>query len=170
MPNAKVLETKKAAVATLSEEIGNATAGVFVNYTGITVAQDTELRKKFREAGVKYTVVKNTLTRLACKENGYDFDEVLNGTTAFASTTDDPIAPASIVSNFAKENKILEIKGGFVEGKVLSVAELNAFGEMTSKKDLYAQLIGTLLAPAATLCAVLNAVAEKDGSAEAAAE
>ena len=115
MPNAKVLESKKATVDALAEKLQNATAAVFVDYKGINVAQDTDLRKQFRDAGVEYTVVKNTLTRFAAKENGYDFDEVLNGTTAMASTTGDPIAPARIVCEFAKKNKIaLTIKGGIV--------------------------------------------------------
>ena len=120
MPNAKVLESKKAVVETLSGKIKEATSIVFVDYKGINVAQDTDLRKQFREAGVEYTVVKNTLTRFATKENGYDFDEVLNGTTAMASTTGDPIAPARIVCEFAKKNKLpMAIKGGVVEGGTL---------------------------------------------------
>ena len=95
MPNAKVLESKKAVVESLSAKIKEASSVVFVDYKGITVAQDAALRKQFRDAGVEYSVVKNTLTRFAAKENGYDFDEVLNGTTAMASTTGDPIAPAT---------------------------------------------------------------------------
>ena len=112
MPNAQVLEAKKATVSALADQMKGATAGVFVDYKGITVEQDTKLRNDFREAGVSYSVVKNTLTRLAARECGYDFDELLNGTTSFAVTTGDPIAPARIVSQFAKQNKILAIKGG----------------------------------------------------------
>ena len=98
MPNSKVLESKKAIVDALADKLQNASSAVFVDYKGITVAQDTELRKKFREAGVEYSVVKNTLTRLATNKVGYhEFDEMLNGTTAMASTTGDPIAPARIV-------------------------------------------------------------------------
>ena len=118
MPNSKVLESKKAIVDALADKLQNASSAVFVDYKGITVAQDTELRKKFREAGVEYSVVKNTLTRLATNKAGYhEFDEMLNGTTAMASTTGDPIAPARIVCEFAKKNKnVLSIKGGLVEG------------------------------------------------------
>ena len=90
MPNAKVLESKKAVVESLTGKIQDATSVVFVDYKGITVAQDTELRKQFREAGVEYSVVKNTLTNFAAKNAGYDFSEVLNGTTAMASTTATP--------------------------------------------------------------------------------
>ncbi len=170
MPNAKVLESKKAVVATLSNKIKEATSVVFVDYKGINVAQDTELRKQFREAGVEYTIVKNTLTRFAAKENGYDFDEVLNGTTAMASTTGDPIAPARIVCEFAKKNKnILNIKGGVVEGSVLTADQLNGFGELPSKSALVAQVLGTFLAPISSLAFVLDQIREqKDGGAPAA--
>ena len=102
MPNAKVLESKKAVVETLTGKIQEATSVVFVDYKGISVAQDTELRKQFREAGVEYSVVKNTLTNFAAKNAGYDFSEVLNGTTAMAHTTGDPIAPARIVCEFVE--------------------------------------------------------------------
>ena len=157
MPNAKVLESKKAVVDALSAKIKEATSIVFVDYKGITVAQDTDLRKQFRDAGVEYSVVKNTLTRFATKENGYDFDEVLNGTTAMASTTGDPIAPARVVCEFAKKNKLpLTIKGGVVEGSVLSAAELNGFGELPSKNALVASVLGTFLAPISSLAFVLD--------------
>ena len=171
MPNAKVLESKKAAVEALSAKIKDATSVVFVDYRGITVAQDTDLRKQFREAGVEYSVVKNTLTRFAAKENGYDFDEVLNGTTAMASTTGDPIAPARIVCEFAKKNKgvSLSIKGGVVEGSVLSADQLNGFGELPSKNALVASVLGTFLAPISSLAFVLDQIREqKEGGAPAA--
>ena len=170
MPNAKVLESKKATVAALTEQMQGATAGVFVDYKGISVEQDTALRNEFRAAGVRYTVVKNTLTRLAARDCGYDFDEVLNGTTSFAVTEGDPIAPARIVSQFAKKNKVLAIKGGFVEGKMVSAEELNAFGELTSKNDLVAQVLGTLMAPISSLAFVLDQIRiQKEGPAEEAA-
>ena len=170
MPNAKVLESKKAIVDQLSERIGKATAVVFVDYKGITVAQDTELRNKFREAGVEYSVVKNTLTRLATNKVGFhEFDEVLNGTTSMATTTDDPIAPARIVSEFAKKNKnALRIKGGIVEGKVQTVDALNAFGELPSKNALVAQVLGTFLAPISSLAFVIDQIRQqKEGPAPA---
>ena len=174
MPNAKVLESKKATVEALSGKIKEATSVVFVDYKGINVAQDTALRQQFREAGVEYTVVKNTLTRFAAKENGYDFDEVLNGTTAMASTTGDPIAPARIVCEFAKKNKLktLSIKGGVVEGSVLTAAELNGFGELPSKSALVASVLGTFLAPISSLAFVLDQIRiqkEEGGEAPAAA-
>ena len=170
MPNAKVLESKKAVVENLSGKIKEATSVVFVDYKGITVAQDNELRKQFREAGVEYAVVKNTLTRFAAKNNGFDFDEVLNGTTAMASTNGDPIAPARIICEFAKKNKnTLKIKGGIVEGSVLSVDQLNGFGELPSKDALVASVLGTFLAPISSLAFVLDQVRiQKEGGAPAA--
>ena len=170
MPNAKVLESKKAVVESLTGKIQEATSVVFVDYKGITVAQDTELRKQFREAGVEYSVVKNTLTNFAAKNAGYDFSEVLNGTTAMASTTGDPIAPARIVCEFAKKNKnTLSIKGGIVEGSVLSADQLNGFGELPSKNALVASVLGTFLAPISSLAFVLDQIRmQKDGSAPAA--
>ena len=159
MPNAKVLESKKAVVEALSGKIKESTSVVFVDYKGINVAQDTELRNQFRDAGVEYTVVKNTLTRFAAKENGYDFDEILNGTTAMASTTGDPIAPARIVCEFAKKNKLsLSIKGGIVEGSVLSAQQLSGFGELPGKNALVAQVLGTFLAPISSLAFVLDQI------------
>jgi len=159
MPNAKVLESKKAVVEALTGKIKEATAVVFVDYKGINVAQDTDLRKQFRDAEVEYTVVKNTLTRFAAKECGYDFDEVLNGTTAMACTTGDPIAPARIAAEFAKKNKIaLNIKGGIVEGSVLSAEQLTAFSELPSKNALVASVLGTFLAPISSLAFVLDQI------------
>ena len=169
MPNAKVLETKKSIVDALSDKIQNATSAVFVDYKGITVAQDTELRNQFRAANVEYSVVKNTLTRFAANKAGYNqFDELLNGTTSMASTTEDPIAPARVICEFAKKNKnVVKIKGGMVEGKVLSVDELMSFGELPSKNALVAQVLGTFLAPISSLAVVLNQILEQKGGAPA---
>ena len=171
MPNAKVLESKKAVVEALTGKIKESTSVVFVDYKGISVAQDTALRKQFREAGVEYSVVKNTLTNFAAKNAGYDFSEVLNGTTAMAYTTGDPIAPARTVVEFAKKNKLktLAIKGGVVEGSVLTAQQLNGFGELPSKNALVASVLGTFLAPISSLAFVLDQIRmQKDGSAPAA--
>ena len=172
MPNAKVLESKKATVEALAEKLQASTAAVFVDYKGINVAKDTELRNQFRAAGVEYTVVKNTLTRFAANKIGYsEFDELLNGTTSMACTTGDPIAPARIISEFAKKNKdIIKIKGGMVEGKALSVDELKAFGELPSKDALIAQVLGTFLAPITSLAFVLDQICQAKGGAPAAEE
>jgi len=163
LPNKQVLESKKAIVDALADKLQGSTAAVFVDYKGITVAQDTELRNKFREAGVEYTVVKNTLTRFAANKAGYNqFDELLNGTTSLATTTGDPIAPARIVCEFAKKNKnVLKIKGGFVEGSVLSVEQLQGFGELPGKDALIAQVLGTFLAPISSLAFVIDQIRQQ---------
>ena len=174
MPNAKVLESKKAIVDALADKLQAASSAVFVDYKGITVAQDTELRNRFREAGVEYSVVKNTLTRFAANRVGYtQFDELLNGTTAMASTTGDPIAPARVVCEFSKKNKnVVRIKGGLVEGTVMSIEQLQGFGELPGKDALIAQVLGTFLAPISSLAFVLDQIRiQKEGpAAEAAAE
>ena len=118
MPSAKVLEQKKQVVADLAERLKNSAAGVLVDYKGINVEQDTKLRRSFREAGVKYEVVKNTLLKLAVREAGLDeLEAVLDGTTAIATSADDAVAPAKIFKDFVKENSTLEIsfKSGFAE-------------------------------------------------------
>ena len=165
MPNAKVLESKKAVVDALAEKLKNSSAAVFVDYKGINVAQDTELRNQFRAAGVEYSVVKNTLTRFAANKIGYsEFDELLNGTTSLACTTGDPIAPARIVCEFAKKTKdLIKIKGGLIEGSVLSAEELNAFGELPSKDALLSQVLGTFLAPITSLAVVLDQICKAQG-------
>ena len=125
MPNAKVLEEKKAVVASLVEKIKNSPAGVLVDYKGINVEDDTKLRKQLREAGVEYAVIKNTLIRFAAKELGFDWDENLHGTTALAiSTTDDVVAPAKIRADFAKTHENFNLKAGYLEGKVIGEDEV----------------------------------------------
>ena len=163
---------KVAKVAEIQELLSNSKCTILVDFCGLTVAQDTELRKQFREAGVEYSVVKNTLTNFAAKDAGYDFAEILNGTTAMASTTGDPIAPARIVCEFAKKNKnTLSIKGGVVEGSVLTADQLNGFGELPSKNALVASVLGTFLAPISSLAFVLDQIREqKEGGAAATAE
>ena len=167
MPNAKVLESKKAIVGSLSDQIKAATAVVFTDYRGITGEKDRELRNQFRDAGVRYTVVKNTLTRRAANDLGYtEFDELLNGTTSMAITDGDPIAPARILSEFIRKNQVMQIKGGLIEGKPLSVDELKAFGDLPSKDALLAQVLGTFLAPISSLAYVLDQAAQKMAAGE----
>ncbi len=174
MPNATVLSEKQAVVAALKDRVQNAQSGVLVDYRGVTVAQDTQLRNEFRKESVEYSVVKNTLLRRALDSSGLEeLDSVLNGTTSLATGNDDPIAPFRIISEFAKklegEDK-LTIKAAYMEGKVLSQAEIAQLSTLSSKKDLYAQLVGTLMAPMANLAAVVAAIADKGGEAAPAAE
>ena len=174
MPNAKVLSEKQAIVAQLTEKIQNATAGVLVDYKGITVAEDTALRAELRKNDVEYAVVKNTLTRFAAQNAGLgELSDSLNGTTSLATCESDPIAPMRVVNTFAKQlNGKFNIKGGFMDGKVLSLDEIMALAELPSKEVLQAQALGMMLAPITSLAIVLKAIAEKDGApaAEAAAE
>ena len=166
MPNAKVLESKKTVVDALSEKIQNATSAVFVDYKGITVAQDTELRNQFRAAGVEYAVVKNTLTRFAAQNAGLgDLSDSLNGTTSLAISHEDPIAPMRVINKFAKQfnGAKFVIKAGFMDGKILPLDEINAMAELPSKEVLQAQALGMMLAPITSLAIVLKAIAEKNG-------
>ena len=173
MPNAKVLSEKQAIVAAISEKLKGAAAGVLVDYSGITVAEDTEMRRKLREANVDYSVVKNTLVRFALDGAGLnELDGVLNGTTSLAVSAEDPIAPARILCEYAdKLQNHFEVKGGFIDGKVMGVDEIKALAKIPPMPVLRAQVLGTMLAPITSLAVVLKAIAEKQGApAEAAAE
>ena len=158
MPNAKVLGEKQAIVAELSEKLKGA-AGVLVDYSGITVAEDTEMRKAMRKAGVDYAVVKNTLTRFAALNVGFDaLDPHLNGTTALAVSMTDPVAAAKIINEYAsKKDAKIKIKVGFVSGKVITDADVKALAALPSKEVLVAQVLGTMIAPISGLATVLNA-------------
>ena len=167
MPSAKVLESKKEIVAQLTERLKNAQAGVIADYRGLTVAQDTELRAKLREAGVEYTIVKNTLTRFAANEVGLEgLDPILHGPTALATSADDVVAPAKVLVEFAKSNEQLEIKAGFVDGKVISVDEVKVYASIPNKETLISKMLGSLQAPIGNLGRTLDAIAKKDEAAE----
>ena len=167
MPSAKVLENKKAVVAELTERLKNAQAGVLADYRGLTVAQDTELRTKLREAGVEYTIVKNTLTRFAANAVGLgDLDPVLHGPTALATSADDVVAPAKVLVEFAKNNEQLEIKAGFVDGKVIDVNEVKVYASIPNKETLIAKMLGSLQAPIGNLVRTLDAIAKQMETAE----
>ena len=161
MPSANVLEQKKQVVAQLVETLKSAQAGVLVDYRGITVEQDTQLRAKLREAGVEYKVVKNTLTRFAAKEVGFEaLDEQLNGPTALAISTTDAVAPAKVISDFAKEVEALQIKAGFVDGKVISLDEVKTLASTPSREVLIAKIMGSLNAPISKLVRTLQALVD----------
>ena len=171
MPNAKVLAEKQAVVAELAEKMKNAQAGVLVDYKGITVDNDTKLRAELRKNGVEYAVVKNTLTRFAAKQVGFDeLSDVLNGTTALALSMDDAIAPARVIVDFMKKNPKLpfQVKAGFVEGKIVDVDTIKQLGELPGKEMLVAMVLGTLNAPIAALARAINAIAEQKGAPAAA--
>lgn len=159
MPNAKILAEKKAVVVELSEKLKNASAGVLVDFKGINVADDTKLRKEMREAGVEYAVYKNSLIRFAAEQADLtELNDVLSGTTALAiSTTDDMVAPAKIISEYAKKLRDkFEIKAGFVEGKVISAKEVQDLAELPPKEVLVATVLAGFNAPISGFVNVLN--------------
>ncbi len=173
MPNAKVLSDKKAIVAALEEKLKTAASGVLVDYKGLTVAEDTELRQELRKNGVDYAVVKNTMVRFALDDTGLgELDEHLHGTTALAVCADDPIAPMRVINKFSKKfnGEKFVIKAGFMDGKVLPINDIMALAELPSKETLQAQVLGTMLAPITSLAIVIKAIAEKGGGAAAVAE
>ena len=161
MPNATVLEQKKAVVAELVEKLKSAQAGVIVDYRGLTVEEDTVLRTKLREAGVEYKVIKNTLTRFAIKEVGYEeMDEALNGPSSLAISATDPVAPAKVISDFAKTNENLTIKAGFLDGKVLTLDEIKTLADTPSREVLIAKIMGSMNAPISKLVRTLQALVD----------
>lgn len=159
---ANIRPEKQAAVASLKEQLSTAKGVVLTGYKGLTVAQDMKLRAKFREAGVSYHVVKNTMLRIAANETGLEgLDPVLNGTTAIAVSADDAVAPAKVIYDFIKENKlekteVLTIKAGVVEGKIVGVDEVKALASLPSREVLIAKVLGSMQAPISGMVNVLQ--------------
>ena len=159
-----VTSAKQAVVAQLKEQLESAKGVVLTSYKRLTVAQDTELRRELREAGVSYHVVKNTMLRIAAKEAGIEgIEEHLEGTTAFAFSTEDAVAPAKVICGFIKKNKledaeVLTVKVGMVEGKVIGVDEVKALAALPSREELIAKLLGSMNAPISNTVNVLQGV------------
>ena len=159
-----VTSAKQAVVAQLKEQLESAKGVVLTSYKGLTVAQDTELRRELREAGVSYHVVKNTMLRIAAKEAGIEgIEEHLEGTTAFAFSTEDAVAPAKVICGFIKKNKledaeVLTVKVGMVEGKVIGVDEVKALAALPSREELIVKLLGSMNAPISNTVNVLQGV------------
>ena len=174
MPSTSVLEAKQAVVAELKDRVMNASAGVVVDYKGITAENDTKLRKELREAGVNYAVVKNTLLKRAIAGSDIEgLGDVLEGTTALAVASDDQIAPARILNKYAKDSEgKFTIKAGFMDGKVMSAAEVAAIADLPSKEGLIQMLLSVLVSGPRGLAVAINAIAEKQAAPaeEAAAE
>ena len=148
---------KAAKVAELKELLANSQAVVLVNYCGLTVSEDTELRKQMREAGVKYMVAKNTFTRIAAKEAGIEgLDGMLENNTALAFAAEDPVAPAKIAYEFSKKHEKLEIKGGLLNGAVIGTDEIKALAVLPSREELLAKLVGSMQAPISGFVNVLH--------------
>lgn len=153
---------KEAKVAELTEKFKNAQAAIFTSYIGITVEEDTELRKKMREAGVEYRVIKNTLTLRAAQAAGYTgFEEYLTGPVAVAFGYDDPTAPARVLAAFAENHKKIQLKAGLVQGEVFDTAKVTALSKIPPRELLIAKLLGSFRAPLSNLAYLLNAIKEK---------
>ena len=165
------VELKQPIVDEISGAIKDAASVVVVDYRGLTVAEDTQLRKQLREAGVSYKVYKNTLVSRAVE--GTEFEglrEVLEGPSAFAISTEDATAPARILAKFAKTAPKLEMKAGVVEGTFYDAEGIKAIASVPSREELLSKLLGSLQSPITNLARVLNQIAEQGGAADAAVE
>jgi len=159
------IEIKKPIVEEISANIEGAQSVVLVDHRGLTVAQDTELRKQLREAGVVYKVYKNTMLNFAFK--GTEFEGLapyLEGPSAIAISKDDATAPARILCKFAKTAPNLEVKGGVVEGTVYDAKGIEAISAVPSKEELLGKLLGSIQSPISNLARVLNQIAEQQGA------
>jgi len=171
LPSQKVLKEKKAIVAALTERLQNSVAGVVVNYKGINVADDTKLRKDLREAGVKYTVVKNTLLSRAADEAGLsDLNAVLEGTTALATSAEDHTAAARILSKFADSNKDFTIKSGYLEGEVIGLDTISSLAKLPTRDVLLATVCNAFNAPIASFARAVQAIVDNGGVEESLAK
>jgi len=159
------VELKQPVVQAIADDVKDAASVVLVDYRGLTVAQDTELRKQLREAGIIYKVCKNTMMKRAFE--GTEFaalDEHLEGPSAIAISKDDATAPARILAKFAKDAKALELKAGVVEGEAYDQAGLQALASIPSREELLSKLLGSLQSPITNLARVLNQIAEQGGA------
>lgn len=165
------VELKAPIVQEISDSIKDAQSVVIVDYRGLTVAEDTQLRKQLREAGVTYKVYKNTFMNFAFK--GTEFESlsgVLEGPNAVAISTTDATAPARIIAEFAKKAPKLEIKAGVVEGNFYDAEGMKAISAIPSREVLLSRLLGSMQSPIANFARVIKQIAEKDGEAAPAAE
>lgn len=169
MPNASVLEKKQQQVAAIAEKIGAAVTGVIVDYKGINVTDDTALRKELRENNVDYFVVKNTILGRAIEGTSVEeMKSALEGTTAIALSNEDYTSAARILANFADKHENFKIKTGFLDGKVVDLETINAIAKLPSREVLLATVCSAFQAPIAAFARAIQAVVDKDGSAEAA--
>jgi len=158
MASIKVIEVKKQQVKDLSKKLKSAQAIVLTDYRGLTVEEDTSLRTDLRQAGIEYRVIKNNITRHAMQANGIEgIDDFLKGPTAIAISNDDPIAPAKILSKYAKIIDSYEIKVGILDGQVVGLDEISSLANLPSREELIAKMLGGFNAPIAGLVYVLNA-------------
>lgn len=153
----EVIKEKQQVVSDIKGRMEEAASVVITDYRGLNVAEVTELRSKLREEGVEYKVLKNTLVRRACADAGIEgLDDVLKGPTAIAFSSD-AVAPSKVLFEFAKKHKMLEIKGGLLEGKAVELAGLKALAELPSKEVLLSQVAGAFNAPMQTMASLFAA-------------
>jgi large subunit ribosomal protein L10 len=166
MPSAKILDEKKAIVKSLSEKLKDAKSGVIVNYSGITVENDTKLRAALRDANVEYKVYKNSLTSRACEEAGLSgLKDQLEGMIALAISNDDPIAPAKILKEYDDKIPTFEIKAGFLDGEIMNRDQVVELSKIPPKEILIGRLIGSLMSPLYSFAYGLQAIIDKNGEA-----
>ena len=171
MPSKSILEQKQAIVADLAEQLKNSPAGVVVNYQGITVEDDTKMRKALRAAGVNYMVMKNSLTGRACDEVGLgDMKQYLSGMTAIAISESDPIAPAKVMKEYADKIESFEILAGYLDGAVVTKDTVISLADIPSKEVLLAKFMGSIKSPLYGFAYALQAIIDKNGEAAPAAE
>ena len=171
MPSKVILEQKQKQVAELAEQIKNSVSGVLVNYQGITVEDDTAMRKALREAGVRYSVVKNTMTGRACDMVGYgDMKQYLSGMTAIAISTEDAVAPAQVLKKFADKVESFQILAGYLDGAVIDAKTVEALADIPSKEVLVAKFLGSIQSPLYGLAYALQGIIDKQEEAAPAAE
>lgn len=164
MPSTAILEKKKQMVADLSERIKASCAGVVVDYKGINVEDDTKLRRELREAGVEYTVVKNSILGRAAQDAGLEgIDSVLEGTTAIATSTDDYVASARILQKYADTHSNFTLKSGYLDGEVISMEKLIALAKLPSREVLLATVCSVFNAPIAAFARGVQAIVDKGG-------
>lgn len=157
-----VLEAKKSVVSEIEDKLKSAATVVVVDYRGLSVGQVTELRKNLREQGIDFKVYKNSMSRRAAEAAGLEgLNEHLTGPNALAFSTEDVVAPAKILNEFAKLNKELEIKAGVIEGVLASAEEMKALAELPSREGLLSMLLSVLQAPMRNLAAITKAVADQ---------
>ena len=159
------VELKKPIVEEISASIKDAQSVVLVDYRGLTVEQDTELRKQLREANITYKVYKNTMMNFAFK--GTDFEALapyLEGPSAVAISTEDATAPARVLCKFAKTAEALEVKGGVVEGIAYDAKGIENISKIPSREELLSKLLGSIQSPITNFARVMNQLAEKGGA------
>ncbi len=159
------VELKKPIVDEIAENVKDAQSVVLVDYRGLTVAQDTELRTQFRTAGVVYKVYKNTMMNFAFKGTEFEsLSESLEGPSAIAISKDDATAPARIIAKFAKTAPALEMKGGVIEGNYYDATGMQEIAKIPSREELLSKLLGSIQSPVANFARVIKQIAEKGGA------